>query len=232
MNIAIIPARKGSKRIPLKNIKEFYGTPMIRIAIEKAKKSNLFDYIFVSSDSEDILEYIETLGAIALPKRDDSISGDTTPTAPVIKQSIIDSKLDIDSITSVCCIYPCSPFIFISDLKLAYERLMNKQVNFVYPVTEYSHPIQRAIKLNDGKPSFRESDYELTPTQQLDNYYHDTGQFYFGTANAWMNDLKMHTDGDAIEIPNWRTVDIDNESDWKRAEFLYSLLVKDYFEEL
>jgi pseudaminic acid cytidylyltransferase len=232
MNIAIIPARKGSKRIPLKNIKDFNGIPMIKWSIEKAKKSGIFDSIYVSSDSEDILSYVETLGAIALPKRIDSLSGDATPTAPVIKQAIIDTGLEIDLIETVCCIYPCAPFIFISDLKIAHNKIKNEKLNFVYPITEYSHPIQRAIKLVDGTPVFREEEFELTPTQLLETNYHDTGQFYFGTPSAWLSNLKMHTDGGAMEIPNWRAVDIDNMTDWIRAELLFQLLSKDYSEEL
>lgn len=232
MNVAIIPARKGSKRIPLKNIKDFNGMPMIKWTIEKAHKSGVFDYVYVSSDSEEILAYIETLGAIALPKRSEVLSGDATPTAPVIKQAIIDTGLDINLVDTVCCIYPCAPFIFLSDLKIAHNKITSENLNFVYPITEYAHPIQRAIKLVDEKPVFREKAFELTPTQLLEVNYHDTGQFYFGTPQAWLNDLKMHTDGGVIEIPNWRAVDIDNISDWIRAELLFQLLSKDYSQEL
>lgn len=232
MKIAIIPARKGSKRIPLKNIKLFNGEPMIKWTIEKALRSCIFEKVFVSSDSQEILDYIETLGAVALPLRSDKLADDKAPTAPVIKQAILDTGIDSSLIEAVCCIYPCAPFIFISDLKAACTKLISKDLNFVYPVTEFSHPIQRSIKLVGERPIFTCPEFELTPTQQLETHYHDAGQFYFGTPEAWINDMKMHTDGSIIEIPNWRVVDIDNENDWRRAEFLFEVLEKEYSEEL
>lgn len=66
--------------------------------------------------------------------------------------------------------------------------------------------------------------FELTRTQDLEPTFHDSGQFYWGTAEAWLAGKRMHTDGIAFQIPSWRVVDIDTEADWKRAELLFMAL--------
>ena len=94
--------------------------------------------------------------------------------------------------------------------------------DFVYPVTEFAHPIQRAMrKLPNGQMQFLNPKYEITRTQDLEKTFHDAGQFYWGKASAWLQNKKMHTDGLGMEIPNWRVVDIDSIDDWKRAENIY-----------
>jgi len=102
--------------------------------------------------------------------------------------------------------------------------LQNNNANFVYPVTEYAHPIQRAMRqLLNGQMQFVNPEYELTRTQDLEKTYHDCGQFYWGKASAWLEHKRMHTDGFGMAIPNWRVVDIDSMDDWKRAEDIYKV---------
>ena len=96
---------------------------------------------------------------------------------------------------------------------------------FSYVVTEYVHPTQRAMyRSSTGKMKFVFPSHELTRTQDLEKTYHDAGQFYWGTANAWTYDMKMHTDGVGFVIPSWRVVDIDNDDDWQRAELMYKAI--------
>ena len=222
MNIAVIPARGGSKRIPRKNIKLFNGRPIIFYSIDACRESGLFDRIIVSSDDAEIKQLALNYG-VEVHDREDSLSDDSTPIVPVIKD-VLESLTNIEEISYVCCIFACAPLIEINDLRRAYNKIKNSDEKFVYPVLEFVHPIQRALSLIEDKPVFRESEFELSRTQDLNVYYHDAGQFYFGKASAWLLGGKMHTDGIAIKIPSWRVVDIDTEEDWTRAEFLQSYI--------
>ncbi len=226
MNIAVIPARGGSQRIPHKNIKLFCGRPMISYAIELALSSKYIDKVFVSTDDDNIAEIAIKYGALVPFLRPENISDHVTPTVPVISHAIkhLENQVDIDN---VCCIYPCSPIIKFDRLDQAYERMIDGKHLFAYPVSLYSHPIQRAMKMNSfGKMEYISSQYELARTQDLDKTFHDTGQFYWGTLEAWTQEKKMHTDGIGIEINSWEYVDIDNEEDWKKAEVMKRVLDK------
>jgi pseudaminic acid cytidylyltransferase len=225
MKIAIIPARGGSKRIPRKNIKDFCGKPMIAWAISAARESTLFDHIIVSTDDEEIAELARAWGAETPFVRAANLSDDLTPTVPVVAHAV-KLCLDFGWITDyVCCIYPCVPFVKVSDLIAALDLAQARNADFVYPVTEYAHPIQRAMRqLSDGKMQFFNPEYELTRTQDLEKSYHDAGQFYWGKSSAWLEQKKMHTDGLGLLIPNWRVVDIDSENDWMRAELIFKQL--------
>jgi pseudaminic acid cytidylyltransferase len=221
MRIAVIPARGGSKRIPRKNIKDFCGRPMIAWAISAAKESGLFERIVVSTDDEEIAELAKDWGAETPFVRPANLADDLTPTVPVIAHAV-KSCLDFGwAADYICCIYPCVPFLQVSDLIAALDLAQAQNVDFVYPITEYAHPIQRAMRqLPGGKMQFLSPEYELTRTQDLEKTYHDAGQFYWGKASAWLEHKKMHSDGLGMPIPNWRVVDIDSTDDWKRAELI------------
>jgi pseudaminic acid cytidylyltransferase len=224
MRIAVIPARGGSKRIPRKNIKEFCGKPMIAWAITIALESGLFDHVIVSTDDEEIAAISRKWGAETPFSRPADLADDLTPTVPVIAHAV---KACLDQVWKVeyaCCIYPCTPFLQVDDLIIAFDLLQKSNADFVYPVTEYAHPIQRAMRqLPSGQMQFISPENELTRTQDLEKSYHDSGQFYWGRASAWLEHKKMHTDGLGIRIPSWRVVDIDSMDDWKRAEDIYKV---------
>lgn len=225
MKIAVIPARGGSKRIPRKNIKEFSGRPMIAWAISTAKESGLFESIIVSTDDAEIAETARCWGAATPFVRPANLADDLTPTVPVIAHAVkwcLDSGMAVDD---ACCIYPCAPFLQIGDLVKALDLARTQNADFVYSVTEYAHPVQRAMRrLEDGKMQFINPEYELTRTQDLERTYHDAGQFYWGKASAWLEQKKMHSEGIGMPIPNWRVVDIDTEDDWMRAELVFKQL--------
>jgi pseudaminic acid cytidylyltransferase len=228
MNIAIIPARGGSKRIPRKNIKLFGDKPMIAWAIEAAKKSGMFDHVIVSSDDPEIIKISNQWGAETPFLRPDSLADDFTPTVPVIAHAIEECQRLGWLVNYACCIYPGVPFLLPDDLIKAYDVLISTNVDFVYPVAEYPHPSQRAMRqLPNGQMQFINSIYELTRTQDLETTFHDAGQFYWGSVSAWIGHKKMHSDGVGMVIPNWRVVDIDNFDDWKRAEMLSAILKND-----
>jgi len=224
MIVAIIPARGGSKRIPRKNIKKFNGKPMIAWAIQVAKKSQLFDCVVVSTDDNEIKKIAEQHGATVPFIRPSNISDDHTPTVPVISHAVKEIDRLYQRVEYACCIYPCSPFILVSDLVKSFNLIKSSSESFVYPVTEYPHSIFRAMKRSkEGKMEFLYPEHELSRTQDLEETFHDSGQFYWGKAEAWRKLRKMHTDGVGMKIPYYRVIDIDTEDDWKRAELFFSL---------
>ena len=221
MNIAIIPARGGSKRIPRKNIKEFCGKPMIAYAISVAKKSSLFERVVVSTDDEEIAEIAREWGAETPFVRPAQLANDYTETVPVIAHAI-EACRDLGwKFSQVCCIYPGVPFIQIEDLSGALVTMNNSQEDYCFSVTEYPSAIQRALKqLISGKMQPLYPEFELSRTQDLEQAFYDAGQFYWGKAQAWLTNSKIHTNGVGYRIPNWRVVDIDTMDDWDRAERL------------
>ena len=223
MNIAIIPARGGSKRIPRKNIKEFCGKPMIAYAISVAKKSGLFEHIVVSTDDEEIARIAKEWGAETPFVRPTELANDYTETVPVIAHAIEACRGLGWKFSQVCCIYPCVPFIQIEDLSGSLMSMNNSEEDFCFAVTEYPSAIQRALKqLNTGKMQPFYPEFELSRTQDLEPAFYDAGQFYWGTAQAWLSNLKIHSSSVGYRIPSWRVVDIDTMEDWELAQQLAS----------
>lgn len=222
MNIAIIPARGGSKRIPRKNIKMFAGKPMIAHAITNAKMSGLFDHIVVSTDDEEILNIAQEWGAETPFRRPDELANDHIETVPVIAHGIEACRALGWSFNYVCCIYPAVPFLQIEDLKGSFQLLLKSHMGYSFPVTEFPSAIQRALKRTDeGKMQPFYPSFEITRTQDLELAYHDAGQFYWGLADAWLQNLMIHSNSVGYIIPKWRVVDIDTSEDWYRAVRLF-----------
>lgn len=227
MNIAIIPARGGSKRIPRKNIKSFDGKPMIAHAITAAISSGLFEHVVVSTDDEEIATIARTWGAKTPFIRPAELANDYTNTVPVVAHGIRACRALGWQFDFVCCIYPGVPFIQIEDLKGALTLLTQGEADYSFPVTEFPSAIQRALKrrVDEMMEPFYPQ-YELTRTQDLERAYHDAGQFYWGKAESWLTNAKVHSSGIGYVIPNWRVVDIDTEEDWERAEKLRASILR------
>jgi pseudaminic acid cytidylyltransferase len=225
MRIAIIPARGGSKRVPRKNIRAFAGVPMISRAVTVARQSALFTHVVVSTDDAEISAAARSAGAEVPFVRPPDLSDDKTPTVPVVAHAVrhcIDAGWEV---THACCIYPCTPLLAVEDLQGSLKLLLSRNADFVYPVTEYAHPIQRALhQLPSGQMQFLHPEHELTRTQDLEKTFHDAGQFYWGKTSAWLAHKRMHSGGHGYPIPHWRVVDIDTNDDWLRAELIYQAL--------
>lgn len=226
MNIAIIPARGGSKRIPRKNIREFAGQPMIVHSIQTALKSNMFDHIIVSTDDEEIAQVARNAGAQVPFKRPAHLSDDFTGTVPVIAHAITWMTENIATVTNACCIYATAPFVIPEDLIIGHQLLIDHDADYAFSVTEYAFPIQRALKKKaDGKLEMFFPEFYNTRSQDLEEGLHDAGQFYWGSAEAWLSQKPIFSsDSIPVMLPRTRVQDIDTYSDWERAEQLYYLL--------
>jgi len=226
VNVAIIPARGGSKRIPEKNIRTFRGLPVIEYSIGEAKKSGLFDDIIISTDSQRIAEIGVSLGASSPFLRPEALSSDYAGTTEVITHAVDWLRHAGRTPTHVCCIYATAPFIRSEDIVTAYRLFADNDVDYVMPVTLFPYPIQRALKLdNESRIAMFAPEYYETRSQDLELAWHDVGQFYWGTATAWLQGAPIFSPRTrAIALPQWRVHDIDTPEDWHRAELMHHAL--------
>lgn len=227
MNIAIIPARGGSKRIPKKNIRDFAGKPLIAYSIEAAKQSGLFDDIIVSTDCEHIAEIALANGATYFVKRDDSLSNDQIGTFPVVQHALSVYQENANPVDFVCCIYATAPFLEASYLQAGLNSLVASPAKaFAFSVTSFAFPIQRAIRLAQGGVEPLDPSKMKMRSQDLEECYHDAGQFYWGTSQAYVENKPMFAHHSIpIILPRHLVQDIDTQEDWTRAELMYRAYV-------
>lgn len=224
MKLCVIPARGGSKRIPRKNIRFFAGKPMISYAIEAARQCGLFHHIIVSTEDNEIAGVAEKLGAEIPFRRPENLADDYTGTNDVVAHAIAAcERLGYNS-EWVCCIYPAVPFICSDDIKQAYELLKNaSHIEYSFPVAQFPSVIQRALRRNpSGVMESFYPEYETARTQDLEEAFHDAGQFYWGRRESWSKNPRIHNSGIGLVIPSWRVVDIDTPQDWERAERIFA----------
>ena len=226
MNICIIPARGGSKRIPKKNIKIFRGDPMIKWSIKAAIKSKCFDRIIVSTDDEEIAKVSLDFGAEVPFKRPNELANDFATTREVIDHSIRWLNQKHTKITFVCCLYATAPFVFYEDIQKGFELIRNiKENHFLFTCTSFEYPIQRALSISkNGESKMISPENYSKRSQDLVEAYHDAGQFYIGSQNAWLYNNNFFENGFPLLLPRWRVQDIDTVEDWIRAEKMHKLI--------
>lgn len=226
MRLAIIPARGGSKRIPRKNIRDFCGKPMISRSIEAALSSGCFDQVIVSTDDEEIAEVSRGLGASVPFLRPHELSDDYTGTVPVIAHAIDWLQQHSEAPTEACCIYATAPFILAEDIQRGLKLLEDTGCDYAFSVTSYAFPIQRAIRITaENRVEMLYPEHCNTRSQDLEEVFHDAGQFYWGRASAWLGRKPLFSkDAVAIILPRYRVQDIDTPEDWERAERMFQAL--------
>ena len=222
-NIAIIPARGGSKRIPRKNLAPFDGVPMIVRSIRTALDSGLFDQVVVSTDDAEIADVARAHGAEVPFLRPAQLADDFTGTAAVIVHAL----QQLPGFEYACCVYATAPLLQVRYLRQGYELLaQHPDKSFAFSVCNFGFPVQRALTL-DGQgaltalyPEFRD-----TRSQDLPEAFQDAGQFYWGRSDAWLRGEVVYSPASLpVILPRHLVQDIDTPEDWKRAEYLYAAL--------
>ncbi|HEX5710239.1 MAG TPA: pseudaminic acid cytidylyltransferase [Sulfuricurvum sp.] len=226
MRVAIIPARGGSKRIPRKNIKPFAGLPIIAYSIKAAQKSGLFDRIIVTTDDEEIANIARGYGAEIPFIRPKELSDDHTATIPVIAHAIETLQNEGCKIEAVCCIYATAPFVRVEDIQNTYSALMEHNKLYAFPVTTFPFPIFRGVSRDEeGNIEMFWPEHFATRSQDLPEAYHDVGQFYWGTPDAWLSGKPIFSKAaTTIVLPRHLVQDIDTLEDWQRAEIMYKVI--------
>lgn len=229
MNVCIIPARGGSKRINKKNIKNFAGKPIIKYSIDMALNSKLFDQVIVSTDNNEIAQLAKKFGAKIPFKRPDSISDDFSGIQAVITHGINFLRRENKEPKLICCLLATAPFVKIGDLIKGKNSLKKiKEDRFTFSATKYNFPIQRALSIDNQNLSHcLNEDKVKQRSQDLEEFFHDAGQFYWGTAKAWFSKKNIFEESMPILLPSWQVQDLDTLEDWKRAELMYMVNKKE-----
>ncbi len=225
-NVAIIPARGGSKRIPGKNIKRFAGKPIIAYSITAAKMSGLFRRIIVSTDSEQIAGVAQEYGSEVPFMRPAELSDDFTETAAVILHTLNWLRKDERLPDYFCCIYATAPFIQVRFIREGLSRLRQENAISALSVTSFGYPILRALKTDEnGLLKMFWPEHKTTRSNDLPEAYHDAGQFYWARTKGFLEE-KTFFSSKAIPImlPRQLVQDIDTPEDWEFAEHLYNAL--------
>jgi N-acylneuraminate cytidylyltransferase len=228
MKLAVIPARGGSKRIPRKNIKLFGGKPMIAWSIEAAIQSGCFDRIIVSTDDAEIADVARAYGAEVPFVRPPELSDDHTATIPVVAHAIQWISQQFDPVELACCLYATAPFIQSKDLQQGLNALQQSDALYALTVTNFAAPIQRSFRITQQQriEMFNPDQYNMR-SQDLEEAYHDAGQFYWGRAEAWLSSTPLHSEfAIPLLLPRYRVQDIDTMDDWIRAEMMFEILNK------
>lgn len=219
INVAVIPARGGSQRIPRKNIKQLNGKPLIAYSIEVAIHSRLFDRVIVSTDDQEIAKVAQQWGAETPFTRPDDLADHFTGTTPVMQhalRTLIEQGLEIDS---ACLLYATCPLLTPQDLQKGFEALAKTPLSFA--ATTFDFPIQRALCVRDGKLQPMYPEHISQRSQDLEEAIHDAGQFYWGTTEQWLTNPAMFSElATPIMLPRYRVQDLDTEEDWQRLQQL------------
>lgn len=225
--IAIITARGGSKRIPRKNIKIFVDKPIIQYSIEAALASGVFDEVMVSTEDEEIAEIAKKAGASVPFLRSRETSNDFATTADVIAEVLEEYQKRGMEFTEACCIYPTAPFITADKLKEAMEILEETEADSVLPIVKFSFPPQRCVVIKENRIEPKWPECMPMRSQDLEPFYHDSGQFYCINVDAFFKQKSMVMKNTApIVLSEMEVQDIDTLEDWEMAEMKYQLLHK------
>ena len=222
-NVAIIPARGGSKRIPRKNLLPFDGVPMIVRSIRTALDSGLFEQVVVSTDDAEIADVARAHGAQVPFLRPADLADDFTGTAAVIVHAL----QQLPAFDYACCVYATAPLLQARYLHQGLELLeQHPDRSFAFSVCSFGFPVQRALTLDgQGALTALYPEFRNTRSQDLPEAFQDAGQFYWGRSEAWLRGEVLYSPASLpVILPRHLVQDIDTLEDWKLAEYLYAAL--------
>ncbi len=223
--LAIIPARGGSKRIPRKNIKLFLDKPIIQYSIDAARSANLFDEVMVSTEDMEISRVAQSCGASVPFFRSAKTADDYATMGDVVEEVILEYKNMGCEFKYFCCILATAPFVTADRLIQTFELLKNSEADSIIPVTRFSYPIQRALKIEDEKLKMFWPENYNKRSQDLTPAYHDCGQFYWMKVESFLKQKKIFSENSIpFKIPETEVQDVDTLEDWKIAEFKYKII--------
>lgn len=227
MNIGLIIARGGSKRIPRKNIKLFAGQPIITYSIKTALESKSIDRVIVSTDCFEISEIAKSTGAEVPFVRPARLSDDYASTMDVVLHAV-EWLEKHDRLSSLCCIYPTAPLLDHTDIDEAYKLFSDQSFDYVFSAVEFSYPIQRALKFDGINASMFQPQHSSSRSQDLEKAYHDAGQFIWCNPAAIKENIGFFEGNSSMFVMDkLKAQDIDTLSDWAFAEALYKFKTLD-----
>lgn len=220
--VAIIPARKGSKRLPEKNLLLLGGKPLIRWTIDAAEKSGVFDHIAVTSDDSRILE--QARGANTIPiVRPPNLATDTATSADVVLHALeVLEKQGIRPLTFML-LQPTSPMRTADDIRKAVDLMAEKSSDSIVSVclAEHSPLWCGTLESDMSMHAFLKPSVHGQRGQDLPTYYRLNGAIYLAKVEAFRDEKTFFTrNSHAYVMPVDRSVDIDTSLDFKLAQCL------------
>jgi N-acylneuraminate cytidylyltransferase len=224
-NLAVIPARGGSKRIPRKNIRDFAGRPVLAYAVDAAARSGLFERVVVTTDDVEVAEVARSLGAEVPFLRPAAIADDVAPMVDVVLNALDELERTGERYDNVCTVFATAPFVRAEDLRAGWTVMADGHPAAV-AVTEFDFPIFRAFGVGpDGALQVLWPEHAGTRSQDLPAALHDAGQFYWTRASVLRESRSLWPPGmRPVRLPRHRVQDIDTPEDWARAELMYASL--------
>lgn len=222
MKIAIIPARGGSKRLPGKNIKLLGDKPLIAWTIESAIESNVFDHVFVSTDSQEIADISKQYGAEVPFLRPPELASDTATTNDVVTHLADWYEAESSNkVSTIAILQPTSPLRNATHINEAFAEMKTKDAKAIISVCELEHPIQFCNQLDSNKSMagfIKQKDIkrtqDLSPTYRLNGAIYIFDRSYVGRMN------EIYSEGTFAYIMDSRdSIDIDTINDFKLAEY-------------
>jgi pseudaminic acid cytidylyltransferase len=199
---------------------------MIAHSIETARRSGTVKSVIVSTDDAEIADVARQYGAEVPFLRPAELADDHTGTTAVVRHAVRSLLEEGRDVTLVCCLYATAPLVTPELLAAGLRALQESGASYAFSVGRYAAPIQRALRVRaDGRVEPFWPEHRDTRSQDLEPAFHDAGQFYWGTAQAWLDALPIHADTSVpVVLPPERIQDVDTPEDWRRAELLHALL--------
>lgn len=221
--VAIILARGGSKRLPRKNIREFHGKPILHYPIAAARAAGIFDEVVVSTDDPEITRIAIEGGVHQVIHRPAALANDTATTSAAMAHAVGFLVSEGAALEHACCMYPCTPLVRPEDLRAGYNQIIQTGRCYVFPVVNFDFPPQRMLRMDpDGRVNAVWPQFDNVRNQDLEARWHDAGQWYWGSRDAWLNQIPIYGAwSGGMPMPRARAIDVDTEDDWRLAEALY-----------
>ena len=221
-NIAVIPARCGSKGLPDKNIRDLYGKPLMAYSIEAALDAGCFDAVMVSTDSERYAQVAKQYGAKVPFLRSAEAASDTASSWDVVREVLTGYAGNDRRFDSVCLLQPTSPLRTAKDIRGAYALLEEKNADAVTSVCESEHPAEYLLTLpaDQSLVQFRKAQQDL-PRQMRPTYYRLNGAIYIRKVTYKNGTITLLSQNEyAFVMDKNSSVDIDTIDDFEYAQFL------------
>lgn len=223
--LAVIPARGGSKRLPGKNVRLFHGRPIMAYSIECALRAGCFDEVMVSTDDETIARVALECGA-RVPFRRSEVTADDYSTTDDVVAEVLDAYERMgERFDVIACLYATAPLMRAEHLLTGVRSVQSGECDAAFAMVRYSYPVQRALVVRDGFTVMQHPEHALSRSQDLEPVYHDAGQFYVASVQAFREYGGFwgpRTRG--IELSELEVQDVDSATDWALAELKYTLL--------
>ncbi|MBU0764061.1 MAG: acylneuraminate cytidylyltransferase family protein [Proteobacteria bacterium] len=224
--LAIIPARGGSKRVPRKNVIDFFGNPLIDYTIRAAIESKKLDDIVVSSEDEEVIAVSSRYKEIEIIRRPDHLSTDHASVMDVANH-VLGIKNINNQYDYIFIMLASTPLRSSDDVINIYNILEEKRPNGVVSVTEFPFPVIYALNLDDNG-SLKRSFPEMADrkTQFSPKYYVDNGGIYALKPEFIYKKNYFPPDTHPYIMPFWASIDVDTPEDLNTAKAMYSYYFK------